>query len=107
MGRRIRRWREGKERQISFSFNPQSVYRVKMIIDEVDHQDGYHLYNLVDKVFDRIYSYPFNLNRIRNIRMKRCRGTLDKFCVTFTTLIHDSDLKYYQMDNVIQMVKIK
>ena len=105
MGRRIRRWREGKERTISFFCDPEGVYRVKLLIDDVDHQDRYHTYNLVDKVFDKLYN--FNLGVIRNIRIKRCRGTLNKFCVTFTMIIKENSLKYYKDTHDCKILKLE
>lgn len=106
MTRRNRRWAEGKKKQHSFFSNPQGVYRVKCIVNYVDHRDRYLTYTLLDKVFDRFYN--FDIRKCRNIRMKRCRGTLDKFCVTFTTLINESDLEYYvKNDKPLEIVKIK
>lgn len=103
--RRKRRWVEGKEKQYNFFSNPQGIYRVKCIV-VVDHRDRYHTYTLLDKVFDRFWN--FDIRKCRNIRMKRCRGTLNKFCVTFTTLINESDLKYYiKNDNPLKITKIK
>lgn len=103
--RRKRRWVEGKEKQYSFFSNQQGVYRVKCIVD-VDHRDRYNAYTLLDKVFTRFWN--FDIRKCRNIRMKRCRGTLNKFCVTFTALINEDDLKYYiKNDRPLKINKIK